>query len=87
MFDEIRLVNESLRFAPREALIAYTDGVTEALNPEGRGYGSTRLLKTVASGPQDAAGLMAHLLADHGGFIGEAAASDDITLLILGCSP
>jgi len=87
MFDEIPLVNESLRFAPREILVAYTDGVTEALNPGGRDYGTARLLKTVASGPQDAAGLMAHLLADHGGFIGEAAPSDDITLLILGCSP
>ena len=86
MFDEIHLVNESLRFAPREILVAYTDGVTEALNPEGRDYGSTRLLETIASGPQDAAGLMTHLLADHGGFIGDAAPSDDITLLILGCS-
>lgn len=86
MFDEVSLVNESLVLSPREALVAYTDGVTEALNPEGEGYGFSRLIERVASGPQEPASLMAHLLADHGDFIGKAPPSDDITLLILGCA-
>jgi sigma-B regulation protein RsbU (phosphoserine phosphatase) len=72
------------RLDPGDFLVLYTDGVTEALDAQGREFGDERLrrvlLEVRAEAAEDmAAGLEAALSA----FAGAAAPSDDITYVIL----
>jgi phosphoserine phosphatase RsbU/P len=67
-----------------DALIFYTDGVTEAFNPQGECYGSERLLGDAGElagqvGPSLASGLLQKVRA----FAGTAPQSDDIAILAL----
>jgi serine phosphatase RsbU (regulator of sigma subunit) len=77
--------SESLRLAHGDSLYALTDGVTEAMNERGDLYGAPRLQRLLASLPADAAPgeVNAAVLDDVRRFVGEAAASDDLTLLAL----
>ena len=76
---------ESIRLAPGDALCALTDGVTEAMNERGELYGHERLERLLASLPPGAAPaeINAAVIEDVKHFVGEAAASDDLTLLAL----
>ncbi|MCK7578274.1 MAG: SpoIIE family protein phosphatase [Chromatiales bacterium] len=74
----------SLRLAPGERLLLYTDGVTEAMNAQDEFYSEARLLDTLESEPQpDLVGLLAMLLERVQSFAGETPQSDDITLLAI----
>lgn len=86
--------NRRLKLEHGDMLIMYTDGVTEAFSPEGEPYGEERLLDTVMQTAVCAAGeapvslLEAREMLeaiDHSvsAFIGDAALSDDLTLLII----
>ncbi len=67
-----------------DALLLYSDGVSEAFNPEGVCYGSERLLADAgALAGQSASGLTAGLLQKVRAFAGTAPQSDDIALLAL----
>jgi len=76
---------QSVRLAPGDALCALTDGVTEAMNGRGELYGHERLERLLASLPSGAAPHEINLavIEDVKRFVGEAAASDDLTLLAL----
>src|SRR5436190_7768084 len=65
-----------------DALVLYSDGVSEAFNPQDECYGDQRLL-TDAGGlsSQDAPGFTAGLLAKVRAFAGGAPQSDDIAIL------
>jgi adenylate cyclase len=77
--------SESLRLAPGDLLCALTDGVTEAMNERGELYGAERLERLLGSLAPDAgpSQINAAVLEDVKRFVGEAAASDDLTLLAL----
>jgi phosphoserine phosphatase RsbU/P len=67
-----------------DALICYTDGVTEAFNPDDECYGQDRLLadaQLLAGKPASA--LTAGLLHQVRSFAGSAPQSDDIAILVL----
>ena len=67
-----------------DALICYTDGVTEAFNPQEECYGSERLLADAgAFAGQAAPALAAGLLQKVRAFAGAAPQSDDIAILAL----
>jgi phosphoserine phosphatase RsbU/P len=67
-----------------DALIFYTDGVTEAFNPQEDCYGSERLLADAgALARQSPAAISAGLLERVRAFAGGAAQSDDIAILAL----
>ncbi|WP_132584976.1 SpoIIE family protein phosphatase [Paralcaligenes ureilyticus] len=73
----------STRLEPGEILIGYTDGVTEALNPNGNLYGEPRLFALIAEQkPDNAQSLMAALLHDVHEFAQGTEQSDDITLIV-----
>lgn len=64
-----------------DAILFYTDGVTEAMNDANELFGEERLDRLVASHRADAAGLIDRVLADVGRFEGARPAADDRTLL------
>jgi serine phosphatase RsbU (regulator of sigma subunit) len=91
-----RIEDRKLLLEPGDCLVMYTDGVTEAFSPDGDLFGEERLLATVETVAQcsaqaaeteaPAAGAQAMLEAIDQAvvdFIGEAARSDDLTLLVL----
>nr|WP_238346135.1 SpoIIE family protein phosphatase [Luteimonas saliphila] len=63
-------------------LLAYTDGVTEAFDAHDEAYGAERLLQALPP-DEDAARTCQRLLADVQHFAGDAAQSDDITVLAI----
>jgi serine phosphatase RsbU (regulator of sigma subunit) len=69
--------------APGDTLVAYTDGLTDALNPQGEDYGLPRLQAALAAAPEsDAALQLAHLSQDLAAFTSGVPPFDDITLFI-----
>lgn len=73
------------RLEDGDALLLYTDGVTEAMDPANRLYGNQRLrdqVMAVGTG-LDGHAILAHLIADIRAHAAGANQSDDITLLIL----
>ena len=73
----------SARLAPGETLVGYTDGITEAMDPENRQYGEERMLPLLSAMPDDAADLAKRLVGDVDAFAGEAEQFDDITLVVI----
>lgn len=74
------------RLQPGDALLAYTDGITEAFDGERQAFGADRLLAALVPG-LDARGLCESLVAATHGFVAGAAQSDDITVLALSFDP
>jgi phosphoserine phosphatase RsbU/P len=70
------------RLRSGDALVAYTDGITEALDPGNRLFGADRLLATLHAGA-DAGMLCEALVADVHRFAAGAPQSDDITVMAL----
>ena len=70
------------RLAPGDALLAYTDGITEAFDAGKVAFGSERLLAALDPG-DDAGALCARLVAAVHRFAAGAPQSDDITVLAL----
>jgi sigma-B regulation protein RsbU (phosphoserine phosphatase) len=68
---------------PGETVVLYTDGVTEALDPDGTLYGERRLFDALAQCDPQPAGAIAALVADVAKFTRDAGQADDLTLLVL----
>jgi sigma-B regulation protein RsbU (phosphoserine phosphatase) len=80
----IKFDRVELELRPADAIVFYTDGVTEAFNPEEDCYGNARLLSlmkanTVANAPA----LAARIRDDVRAFARGAAQSDDIAVLVM----
>lgn len=73
----------SVRLAPGDLLIAYTDGVPDARNPERQFYTEERFLKLVTQPPVSAAATLDQLLDSVRAHIAQADQYDDVTLLAL----
>ena len=73
---------------PGDGLFLYSDGITEAVDPQGELYGGARLEQALdRSHSRGAAGLVAEVLADTRSFSGGAETADDITCLALRYRP
>jgi sigma-B regulation protein RsbU (phosphoserine phosphatase) len=84
LFDESRYEQETIQLSSGDLLVAYTDGVTEALNVEDEEFGEARLQEVVAAS--------AHLAADEvreqivqrvGAWSQGAPQHDDLTFIVL----
>jgi len=85
LFEELLLDEATLDFAPGSLMLIYTDGVTEAVNPQGEFFGDERLLATVRS--SDGAGPNRTCEAVWGAlqaYQAGASQEDDVTLLAVG---
>lgn len=83
-FDEVNIAEYALDVAPGDAVIFYTDGVTEAMNARGELFGEERLQAAAAAGPgAGALQTVGNIVKAVGGFTGPTPQSDDITLLVV----
>ena len=84
LLEEPSLRYASLTLAPGDVLMAYTDGVTDALNSLGKEYGLTRLIEALTSAPaSDAERQLAYISDNLAAFTQDVIPFDDITLFIL----
>lgn len=69
---------------PDDAILLYTDGVTEAMNPRNAMFSEARLMETLnAPGKKGVKETISRIMEDTTRFAGEAPQSDDVTLLML----
>jgi sigma-B regulation protein RsbU (phosphoserine phosphatase) len=84
LFDHASFEEETLTLQPGDAIVAFSDGVTEALNAEGEEFSDDRLLASVGAHlgrtPQ---AVVDAVLADVRAFCGDATQSDDVTILMV----
>ena len=81
-FEDAGIVNETLVLNPGDCIVFYTDGVTEANNPQHQFFGEERLLQAVENvhGAQDT---IEAIVSAVDAFTGEAEQFDDLTLVSL----
>jgi phosphoserine phosphatase RsbU/P len=76
--------DHALQLLPGDRLVLFTDGVTEAFNPQDEAYGAERLIGELkAHGEGGAAALVERICHSVIMFTGTAPQSDDITLTVL----
>jgi sigma-B regulation protein RsbU (phosphoserine phosphatase) len=84
VFDDASFEEETLTLQPGDAIVAFSDGVTEALNAQGEEFSDDRLLASVGRhhgrAPQ---AVVDGVLADVRAFCADAAQSDDVTILMV----
>jgi serine phosphatase RsbU (regulator of sigma subunit) len=74
---------ERMRMEPGDVLVLYSDGVTEAVNPDGEDFGEQRLGELVASMPNRTASEIVEAIASAvTSFTEGAPAADDITVVV-----
>lgn len=67
-----------------ETLVFYTDGITEAMNPQMESFGEEKLLKTIqAKKNKDVLQIREHLLGSLNQFLSGAPPNDDITMVLV----
>ena len=71
----------SRSIAPGETVLIYTDGVSEAMNPDGKLYSEKKVRDFLKSGPKGAAELGKALLSDVRKHANGRAQNDDITIM------
>jgi phosphoserine phosphatase RsbU/P len=84
LFEQASFDQETVMMRAGDLVVAFSDGVTEALNAEGEEFGDDRLLACVdehrANDPEQ---LLEALLADIRSFCADATQSDDITVVLV----
>ena len=78
-FEKLHLTEAAITLAPGDALVLYTDGVTDALNAAGEDYGVDRLIAAITAAPTPAPALLDFVRADLAAFTQNAPQPDDIT--------
>jgi phosphoserine phosphatase RsbU/P len=82
-FPDIHMEEKSITLAPGDALILYTDGITEARCEQDM-FGATRLEEVIGATAHTAAGHLAQAILDAvAQFCGSTTQADDMTLVVL----
>ena len=84
---DARFHMEQIHLEPGDAMLGYTDGVTEARSPKGDFFGRKRLEMLLNERFLSADDLIEHIKSNLFAFTGDAAQEDDITLLAVKRSP
>jgi len=78
------LEEDSIQLATGDVVVLYTDGITEAMNPEADLFGDARLSRIVEEhGHLDSGELRERILREIETFVGTADQHDDMTLILL----
>jgi phosphoserine phosphatase RsbU/P len=84
LFDHAVFEEETVRLVPGDTIVAFSDGVSEALNEAGEEYTEDRLMTALSArrggSPEQ---LLDQLLADVRGFCGRATQNDDVTMVVV----
>ncbi|MCU0977685.1 MAG: SpoIIE family protein phosphatase [Pirellulaceae bacterium] len=72
-----------VQFEPGDALLMYTDGINEAMDPDRTVYGSRRVRKTLQGGPKLIDELCLYLLADVKRYTENQPQADDICMVAI----
>jgi sigma-B regulation protein RsbU (phosphoserine phosphatase) len=84
LLEDAVYVQGSVRLRPGDILVAYTDGISEAMNVDDEEWGEERLLEAIQTGRGDSAQeLLEHLFEAATLFAGAAPQHDDMTLVVL----
>jgi ketosteroid isomerase-like protein len=84
LFDEATYEEETLQLDPGDRLVAYSDGITEALNADGEEFGEERLVSCVETHRRlTPAALVERLLETVQQFAHGTSQRDDLTVLVL----
>jgi sigma-B regulation protein RsbU (phosphoserine phosphatase) len=87
MFGDTHYHQHFIRFEPGQVMVAYTDGITEAANPNGEEYGNDRLAKRVLDGIDlSAKQMIDHIRKGVADFTERKFLDDDGTLFIVKAS-
>ncbi len=79
---DVGFTQRTVRMEPGELLLLFSDGVTEAVNPEGEEFGEDRLVREVlAAGEADPRDVVDRVLLALGAWSAGAPPADDVTLL------
>ena len=74
---------QEVALASGDAVVLYTDGITEAMNRDGDEFGPERFLAAVDSAGFSSAERIRHVDESVSAFVGDAPQQDDITLVVL----
>jgi len=80
---EARFSAKQVRMRKDDLLVAFTDGIPDAMNPEEALFGKERLAGLVRAGGASAESLIGRIRTQVEQFAGEAPQFDDITLLAI----
>jgi len=84
VFEDPQMSETTITLGAGDAVVLYTDGVTEAWHPQrSEEYGVGRLTAAIAAAPPKAGELLAHVEADLNAFTEGAPQQDDVTFLVL----
>ncbi len=84
LFDGLPFAEESVRMEPGDLLVLFSDGVSEALDPDGAEFEDARILESIAGAPtREAAAQLEHLLSSVKTFTAGAPQNDDVTVLVV----
>jgi sigma-B regulation protein RsbU (phosphoserine phosphatase) len=84
IMDDMPYRIDEVTLDPGDTLFVYSDGISEAFNPEGEEFGTGRLEAALAAARgQTASAIVSRVLADTTAFANGADQSDDITGLAL----
>lgn len=87
VMDDYPYEAQTCKLGPGDLILITTDGVDEAMNPEGELYGLERVLAVVKKGPAEAEQLGKLLLEDVRRHARGCPQSDDITIMTFGRNP
>ena len=80
LFDGTKFEEETVRLGPGDFLVAFSDGVPEALDPEGEGFGDASLLESIRGIPDTTVeAQLKQVFASVSTFTSGAPQHDDIT--------
>jgi sigma-B regulation protein RsbU (phosphoserine phosphatase) len=87
-FEEVELEEEAVEFSPGDAMILYTDGVTEAINGDEQPFGEDRLMAILASNAGASVEAIVAAISDAVvDFAGSEPQADDFTILAVARTP
>jgi sigma-B regulation protein RsbU (phosphoserine phosphatase) len=84
LFEHAVFEEETLQLTPGDVIIAFSDGVSEALNEGGEEFSDHRLLASIEAHRSKTPQVMLDgLLADVRAFCGQATPNDDVTMVVV----
>ena len=84
LFETAAFEEETVQLRPGDVIVAFSDGVTEAMNEGGDEFTDDGLLASIAANPgRSPQQVIDGVIADVRRFCGDATQSDDLTILIV----